>query len=141
MLQDAEVSTIQFSDGQIDPTSDDIGVPELMQMVGEQSVDIRVKRRAINVLKARLTATSNELLAERSKAAQLKAGLEDALKAIDSLKKRIEQLEGNVYDMALARDDLKKRNEALEGKIKNVRSFSDTEESEECRTPSSSDED
>jgi chromosome segregation ATPase len=142
MLQEAEVGgTVQLSEAQqVDPTSDDISVPELMQMVGEQAVDLRVRARVIRELKTRLATVSKELLIDRSKGAQLKAGLEDALKTIESLKRRISQLEDNVHDVALARDDLKRKNEALEGEIKGVRPFSRSQEEEECQTPSNSDE-
>ena len=98
MLQEAEVGgTVQLSEAQqVDLTSDDISVPELMQMVGEQAVDLRVRARVIRELKTRLATVSKELLIDRSKGAQLKAGLEDALKTIESLKRRISQLEDNV---------------------------------------------
>jgi chromosome segregation ATPase len=143
MLQEAELGgTLQLSEAQQgDPTSDDISVPELMQMVGEQAVDLRVRARVIRELKVRLAAISKELLMDRSKGAQIKASLEDALKTVESLKKRINQLEDNVLDVALARDDLKKKNDALEGEIKRVRLFSEAQEEKECQTPSSSDED
>jgi hypothetical protein len=142
MLQEAEVGgTVQLSEAQqVDPTSDDISVPELMQMVGEQAVDIRVRARVIRELKTRLATVSKDLLIDRSKGAQLKASLEDALRTVESLKKRINQLEDNVLDVALARDDLKRRNEALEGEIKRACLSSEPQKEEECQTPSSSDE-
>ena len=115
-VEEAEVKGISEPSGNEETTFE-----ELIFIIGEKTVNERVKTRVITQLRAQAQNLSEVLLKERSVSAKHKGQVEDMERSLKSLQSRVVELENRAHELALLRDTHTKRISELEKQIGDLR--------------------